>query len=67
MATKNLNELRDKLYVAFDKAIERSANWESNNAHIEAAKSAAEIAKAIVAVETRLDERQGSIKLPGKA
>jgi len=67
MGTTNLTELRDKLYIAFDSAIERSTSWQNNNAHIEAAKSAAEIAKAIVAVETRLDERQGSIKLPGKA
>ena len=69
MATENLTQLRDKLYTAFDYAIERSRdyNGSSNNA-VESSKAAAELAKAIVAVETRLDERAGlsTLKMPGK-
>lgn len=69
MGTTTLTELRDKLYIAFDRAIERSEHWDdSRNAPIESAKAAADIARAIVAVETRLDERETGpgLKLPGK-
>ena len=68
--TKNLDELKDKLYKAFDRAITASENhYYSIEVQAKQAVAAAEIAKAIAAVETRLDDREqqkNGLRLPGK-
>lgn len=68
--TQNLDELKEKLYRAFDRAIEKSENWNvGEGAQANNAKAAASLAQAIVAVEARLEERdqgKSGLKLPGK-
>jgi len=70
MATSNLDELKDRLYKLFDKAAERAESYTSSeNTRNASFKATADIAKAIVAVETRLDERntdKTGPRLPGK-
>ena len=68
--TQNLDELKEKLYKAFDRAIAASEYY-GNSTAVQAknAVAAAEMAKAIVTVETRIDERdekRNGLKLPGK-
>ncbi|MEZ0223687.1 MAG: hypothetical protein ACAH83_03975 [Alphaproteobacteria bacterium] len=68
--TQNLEELKEKLYKAFDRAITRSEHYgTADPIRAKSEIAAAELAKAIVLVETRLDERnqeKNGIKLPGK-
>lgn len=68
--TQNLEELKEQLYRAFDRAIGRSEYYGTDDpVRAKSEVAAAELAKAIVAVETRLDERNGEkngIRLPGK-
>ncbi|TAL27590.1 MAG: hypothetical protein EPN97_17140 [Alphaproteobacteria bacterium] len=68
--TQNLEELREKLYKAFDRAIARSEYYATDeDVQAQSENAAAALAKAIVAVETRLDARnqdKNGIKLPGK-
>ena len=71
MATSTLDELKDKLYKAFDDSITRADSYHSSDeARTGGLRNAAELAKAIVVVETRIDERnaeKSGMKLPGKA
>lgn len=67
--TSNLKELKDKLYEAFDEATEwqRSNNNWSNSAdrnlsRTENRKAMAQLAQAIVVVETKLEERERGLK-----
>lgn len=68
--SQNLDDLKEKLYKAFDRAISASEYYGNNSAvQAENAVAAAELAKAIVAVETKIDERSekmNGLKLPGK-
>ncbi|MBI1216698.1 MAG: hypothetical protein GC185_12880 [Alphaproteobacteria bacterium] len=70
MATKTLEELKDKLYKAFDDAIERSDNWgNSGETRAQNLIAAGRIAESITKVEERIDARneaQNGMKLPGK-
>ena len=68
--TQNLDELKEKLYKAFDRAISASEYY-GNSLQVQGkqAIAAAELAKAIVQVETRIDERdekRNGLRLPGK-
>ena len=61
--TSNLNELKDRLYEAFDAAIARGkSEWAMDGLRNTSVTAAAELAKAIVVVETRLDERESAQK-----
>lgn len=68
--TQSLEELKEKLYKAFDRAISASEYYgNSQDTQQKNAVAAAELAKAITAVETRLDERseqKNGLRLPGK-
>jgi hypothetical protein len=68
--TQNPEELKEKLYKAFDRAIGRAEHYNTDDpVRAKSDVAAAELAKAIVIVETRLDERnqeKSGIKLPGK-
>jgi hypothetical protein len=69
MTTKNLDELKDKLYEAFDTAVSRSASiYGDETAKAQYLKSAAATAEAIVAIEREQREAQEvrSVRLPGK-
>jgi hypothetical protein len=68
--TQSLDEVKEKLYKAFDRAITASEYY-GNNSTVQTknALAAAELAKAIVAVETKMDERNekaNGLRLPGK-
>jgi hypothetical protein len=67
--TKNLAELKDKLYSAFDLAYNRAtSSYESDGTRNASFRAVGTIAQAIVEVETRIDERekQSGLRLPGK-
>lgn len=68
--TQDLEELKEKLYRAFDRAIDRAEYYGTEDAdRAQSERAAAELAKAIVVVETRLDERKqekNGIRMPGK-
>ena len=61
--TRNLNELKDRLYEAFDAALDRgNSHLEDHGRRNTSITAAAELAKAIVIVETRFDERESAQK-----
>ena len=74
MATKNLEELKDRLYEAFDKALSRFDIYTGGSSEYEKARaayllSAGKIAEAITGVEHELVEqgrRKYGLSLPGK-
>lgn len=71
MATTDLDELKTRLYQMFDIAADRASSYQSSESTRNASlKATAELGKAIVDVETRLDERnidKTGPRLPGKA
>lgn len=62
--TSNLKELKDKLYEAFDDAADwqkRMWGGDSDLSRVENRKAVAQLAQAIVVVESKIEEReQGS-------
>ena len=69
MAKKSLDQIRDDLQAAFDKAIEYGTRYVTNEIGPEHLKAAAQLAQAIVVVESKIDDRnadKNTIKLPAK-
>jgi hypothetical protein len=68
--TANLDELKSKLYKAFDDAIGKAENYNvGNDARARFYESAARLADSIVKTEARLDARkdaENGMRLPGK-
>lgn len=67
---KTLEELRDQLADAFDTAVDYGTRYSTSQIGPENLKAAAELAKAIVAVEDKIDQRnadKNGLRLPGKA
>lgn len=66
---KTLEELREQLAEAFDKAVYNGNNYRGSAIGPEHMKAAAELAKAIVKVEDKIDQRnaeKNGLRLPGK-
>lgn len=66
---QTLEEIREKLETAFNAAVTYGAAYYSSTLGPENLKAAAELAKAIVAVDDKIDRRnedKSGMKLPGK-
>jgi len=70
MATETIEEMKDKLYEAFDEAIQRAGDLSiGGEARAQNLIAAGRLAEGIVKAEERLDARkeaQDGMKLPGK-
>lgn len=69
MAKKTLDDLKETLEEAFERAVDRATAYRTSAIGPEYMKAAAELAKAIVAVEDKIDQRnaeKNGLRLPGK-
>ncbi|MDI1226053.1 MAG: hypothetical protein PSY14_00010 [bacterium] len=66
---QTLEEIREKLETAFNTAVIYGDAYKGSSIGPEHMKAAAELAKAIVAVDDKMDRRneeKGGLKMPGK-
>lgn len=70
MAQKSLEEIREMLVGAFEKAVEQGKRYSTSvGVGPENLKAAAELAKAIARIDDQLDrrnEQKNGMKMPGK-